>query len=261
MNRVAVVTGGSSGIGRAVAQLLAQQGEIVYELSRSGQSTETVRHIDADVTDPAQVEAAMAQIAQQQGRIDLLVNNAGMGISGAIEFTPAEHAHRIFEVNFFGTFNCCKAALPYLRKSSDPRIINMSSVAAPIAIPFQAFYSASKAAINSLTLALANEVRGFGVRVCAVMPGDAHTGFTAARQKTVAGAEIYGAEIERAVSAMEKDEQNGMSPEKVASVVLRAANAANPRPLYTAGGKYKFFVLLAKLLPVRALNWLVGKVY
>ncbi len=261
MGRVVVITGGSSGIGRAAAGMFAARGDVVYELSRGGQGAPGVRHLTADVTDQAQVDAAMAQVGVEQGRIDLLVNNAGMGISGAIEFTPEEHARKIIDVNFFGTFHCCKAALPYLRKSGNPRIVNTSSVAAPVAIPFQAFYSASKAAVNSLTLALANEVRPQGIKVCAVMPGDARTGFTAARQKSTAGQEIYGAQIERAVGAMEKDELGGMPPEVVAAVLLKAADARSPRPLYTAGTKYKFFVLLAKFLPARALNWLVGKVY
>ncbi len=258
---VAVVTGGSSGIGKAACALLRDGGFDVYELSRSGKSEDGIKHITADITDEKNVDAALKKVVDEAGGIDLLVNNAGMGISGAVEFTELSAAKKIFDVNFFGTLICIKAALPYLRKSKSGRIVNLSSVAAPVAIPFQSFYSATKSAVNSLTLALRNEVKPFGIKVCAVMPGDAKTGFTDAREKNTAGAELYGKAIERAVTAMEKDERNGMSPERVAKVVYRAATAKNPKPLYTAGGVYKLFVFLTKVLPTRLFNWIVGKVY
>ncbi len=261
MSKVAVITGGSSGIGKATAALFARQGYIVYELSRSGKEQSGVRHLDADVTREESLIGAMRLIGEENGRIDLLVNNAGMGISGAIEFTETESARRIFDVNFFGTFCSIKAALPYLRKSDAPRIINLSSVAAPLSIPFQAFYSATKAAINSLTLALANELRPWRFRVSAVMPGDVHTGFTAAREKSAAGEELYGAAMEKAVGSMEKDELSGMTPDYIAALIYRVANKKRPKVLYTAGGKYKFFVFLSKVVPANLINKLVGAVY
>ncbi len=258
---VAVVTGGSSGIGKAACSLFRDSGFTVYEFSRSGKGENGINHITADITDEKSVDAAFKRVFDEAGGIDLLVNNAGMGISGAIEFTELSSAKKIFDVNFFGTLICIKAALPYLRKSKNGRIVNMSSVAAPVAIPFQSFYSATKAAVNSLTLALRNEVKPFGIKVSAVMPGDAKTGFTDAREKNTVGSELYGEAIERAVTAMEKDERNGMTPEKVAKVVYKAATAKNPKPLYTAGGVYKLFVFLTKILPTRLFNWIVGKVY
>ena len=261
MSEIVVITGGSSGIGKATASLFAQRGYTVYELSRSGQDRDGVRHIDADVTREEQLVAAMDQVARENGRIDLLINNAGMGISGAIEFTETASARRIFDVNFFGTFCSIKAALPHLRKSAQPRIINLSSVAAPLSIPFQAFYSATKAAINSLTLALANELRPWKIRVSAVMPGDVHTGFTAAREKSESGESLYGAAIEKAVGAMEKDEVNGMTPDYIANIIFRVARKKNPKVLYTVGGKYKFFVFLSKALPTHLINRLVGSIY
>ena len=119
-----------------------------------------------------------------------MINNAGFGISGAIEFTPIEQAKRQLDVNFFGMVNMNHAVIPVMRKQGFGRIVNLSSVAGAIAIPFQAFYSASKAAINSYTMALANEIKPFGVTVCCVQPGDIQTGFTAARQKIVIGDDI-----------------------------------------------------------------------
>lgn len=156
----------------------------MYELSRRAENAEPgVTHLQADVTDEAQVNAAVAEILRREGRIDILINNAGFGISGAIEFTPAQEARRQFDVNFFGMVNMNRAVLPIMRQQGSGRIVNMSSVAAPIAIPFQAYYSASKAAVRTYSLALASEVRPFGVEVCVIMPGDIATGFTAARRK------------------------------------------------------------------------------
>lgn len=261
MGRIVVITGGSSGIGKAAAKLFAEKGCTVYELSRSGRDEGAVSHITADVTSQSDVESAMRAVYQREGRIDLLVNNAGMGVSGAAEFTDIADARRIMDVNFYGVFICTAAALPYLRNSDNPRIINISSVAAAFAIPFQAFYSASKAAVNALSLAMANELRPFGIKVSAIMPGDAATGFTAARQKSELGDSLYGNAIRKAVAGMERDEENGMSPERLAAFICKVADKKSPAPLYTAGGKYKLFVFLQKLLPTRFYNWVVGKLY
>lgn len=261
MGNVVVITGGSSGIGKSTASLFAGKGFTVYELSRTGKTENGITHITADITKPEDIQSAFKEVFNKEGGINLLINNAGMGISGAVEYTGLEQAHRIFDVNFFGTFLCCREALPYLRKTEGSRIINLSSVAAPLSIPFQAFYSATKAAINSLTLALANEVRPFGIKVSAVMPGDVHTGFTAAREKNEDGSALYGETIRKAVSSMEKDELSGMSPDYIASVIYGVSQKKNPKVLYTAGIKYKLFVFIAKLLPVNLCNKIVGKLY
>lgn len=258
---VAVVTGGSSGIGRETAAMLSKKGYKVYELSRSGKNEAYSDHISADVSVEADVTAAFETVFSREGRLDLLINNAGMGISGAVEFTDANAAHRLFDVNFFGQFYCIKAAIPLMRKSGGGRIISLSSVAAPIAIPFQAFYSASKAAVNSLTLALRSELTPFGIHVSAVMPGDVRTGFTAAREKADFGDDLYGGVIDRAVSAMERDETDGMSPGAVAGTIYKIASSKHPRPLYTVGSKYRLFVLIAKLIPCSFSNYLVRKIY
>ena len=255
MKKTAIVTGGSSGIGKAAALMLCENGYTVYEFSRRGENYSSIFHITADVTNPASIAAAAAKVIEKEGRIDLLVNNAGFGISGPVEFTDPADAHAQLEVNFYGAFNCIQ-----MRAQASGRIINLSSVAAPIAIPYQSFYSAAKAAINSLTLALRNEVRPFGIQVCAVQPGDIRTGFTAARKKSHAGSHIYKS-LDRAVAVMEHDEQNGMAPEAVAKVILKAANAKKCRALYTVGAQYKLFTLINKLLPATTVNWLVGRIY
>lgn len=259
-HKVAVVTGGSGGIGSATAELFVERGLRVFELSRSGKGGVHVTHIDCDVSDEQSVVRAIAMVIEGAGRIDIVVNNAGMGISGAVEQTGAADAARIFGVNFFGSFYMAKHAMPYLRESRGS-LVFVSSVAAVIAIPFQAFYSASKAAINLLSMGLRQEVAPYGVRVCAVMPGDVKTGFTAARDKNEQGGVVYGVRIRRAVASMEKDEQSGMPPSRVADCVVKAALKANPRPLYVVGGKYRLFNVAAKFLPQRLVNFIVGKMY
>ncbi len=260
--RVAVVTGGTSGIGRATALALKGAGCTVYELSRRAEGVEGLRHIAADVTDENAVRAAVAQIMAEAGHIDLLVNNAGFGISGAIEFTSTEDAKSLFDVNFFGMVNMNRAVVPLMREAGRGRIVNLSSVAAPVPIPFQAYYSATKAAVNAYTMALANELRPFGITVCAVMPGDIHTGFTAARRKIGQGDDVYQGRISRSVARMEHDEQTGMNPARagayIASVALRDGNR---HPLYAIRFDYKFFAFLAKVLPARFLNWLIYQLY
>jgi len=267
MKRIAVVTGGSSGIGKATADLFAANGYTVYEISRSGSDrtdadgTVTVRHLTADVTRSETLERAYHEIFEREGKIDVLVNNAGFGISGAIEFTEEADAKRQLDVNFFGCVNSVKAALPYLRKGNEKAIVNVSSVAAVFAIPFQAFYSASKAAVNDYTLALRNELAPFGFRVSAVQPGDVRTGFTDARKKSAAGGDVYGETLDRAVASMEKDERNGLAPEAVAKTIFAQSQKAKPAPLVTVGGQYKLFCFLGKILPTRLANRIVGKMY
>ncbi len=261
MGKTAIVTGGTSGIGKAAACALMQKGFKVYELSRREKGIEGIHHISVDITDEKAVIRAINEIVKAEKRIDLLVNNAGFGISGAIEFTETEAAKRLFDVNFFGTVNVTRAVIPVMREQRSGRIINVSSVAAPVAIPFQAFYSATKAAVNKYTLALANEIRPYGITVCAVQPGDIKTGFTGAREKIIEGDDVYGGRIGRGVAQMEKDEQNGMEPEQIGDFIATLAVKKRIKPVYTVGFSYKFVVFLVKHLPDSFQNYIVGKIY
>ena len=179
--KVVVITGGTSGIGLEAAKALVAQGCKVYELSRRGEGADgRIAHIQADVTDEGQVQAAVQEIADREGRIDVLINNAGFGISGAVEFTETADAQRQFDVNFFGMVRMNKAVIPVMRRQGGGRIISMSSVAAPIAIPFQTYYSASKAGIIGMTKSLARELASKGINVNAVAPGFIETDMTKA---------------------------------------------------------------------------------
>ncbi len=257
----ALVTGGSSGIGRACAAALAEQGCRVYEISRHEKPQPAVTHITADVTDETAMLSAAAEVYAQSGRIDILVCCAGYGISGAVEFTALEDAMRQLDVNFFGTVNAVKAVLPYMRRAKRGRIVCTSSVAGAIPIPFQTYYSVSKAAINAYIRALRCEIKPFGITACAVMPGDINTGFTAAREKSPAGDEEYQGRIARSVAGMEKDERNGGTPDAPGRFLARRAMQRSVKPLYTIGLKYQLFNTLAALMPKRLLGWCVYQLY
>ena len=259
-DRVAIVTGASSGIGACCAARFARAGFRVYGLQRTDRVPDGVTPIPMDVTDSASVAAAFSEVLRREGRLDVLVNNAGFGISGAIEFTGEADYRRQIDVNVFGMVRATQQALPVMRRQGSGTVVSISSVAGVLSIPFQAFYSASKSSINALTLALANEVRPFGVRVCALMPGDVRTGFTDARRKEAAGAEVYTA-LAKSVAGMERDERNGMRPEVLAERVFRLATARAPKPLSSCGAAYRLFCVLQKILPVRFVNYLVGKLY
>ena len=259
-----IITGGSSGIGAATAQLFARRGYTVFELSRHGKDAQNIKHITCDVTKPEDCQRAVSAVVDNAGKIDVLVSNAGFGISGAVEFTEANEARRQFDVNFFGTVNIVKAVTPYMRRQQHGRIILVGSMAAvfpgshspKLSGIFQAFYSASKAAVSAFAHALRNELRPFGIIVSCLLPGDVKTSFTDRRDKNLAASDIYPA-MQRAVAVMEHDEQ----PQCIARKLLQLARRRRP-PLYTTAGlQYHLFAFLNKLLPASLVCRLVGKIY
>ena len=261
MNKIAVVTGASSVIGRCTATALRDMGCKVYDLSRRNIPIENVRHIKTDITIEGDVISAVNEIISAEGRIDILVNCAGFGISGAVEFTTTEEAKKQFEVNFFGAVTVTRAVLPHMRENGSGRIVNISSVAAVAHIPFQTYYSASKAAIESYTACLDNEVKIYGIRATAVEPGDICTEFTAAREKSFAGDDIYSGRISRSVAGMEKDEQKGMSPEIAGKYIAKVALRKKVKPVCAIGVSYKILSVMCKTFPCSIRNFVVGMLY
>ena len=261
MTRIAVVSGGSSGIGREIAAALVRKGLRVYELSRRDVPSPDVTHVPCDLTDESAVNEAVRRIIEESGRIDILVNNAGFGISGSAENTPDEMSVRQMDVNLHGAARLTRACLPQMRKQGRGRILFISSIAGVLPIPFQAWYSASKAAILSYSQALASEIRPFGITVCTILPGDVSTGFTDARKKAEESPDSYDGRVERSVSVMEKDERGGMSPRVVGETVARYALKKNSRSPISVGFSYKCVYALAKILPTRLARWIVGKIY
>lgn len=259
--KVALITGASSGIGLTTAKMLKQKGYVVYGIARNPFETQDFEYKQCNVTDTKTIDKLVKEIFDTHNKIDLLVNCAGMGISGSVENSPNQKIEKIFDVNFFGTVNMCKAVLPYMRQNGSGHIVNISSVAGQLTIPFQTFYSATKAAIESFSTGLKMEVKPFGIKVACVLPGDTKTGFTQAREKNPADHQSYGDRIERSIATMEKDEQNGMTPESVAKVICKVANQKHPKILNVVGIKYKFFVFLGKVLPRRFVNKILYMMY
>jgi len=279
--RTLVISGGSSGIGKATASLFAERGWRVFELSRREpnpdnvlrtatgspleQSSSPVKgreitHVTCDVTSEESCRKAVAEVLKATERIDVFISNAGFGISGPVEFTDIAEAQRQMDVNFMGAVRLTQAILPQLRKQRSGRIIYTSSVAAILAVPYQSFYSASKAAINAMALALANEVKAFGISVSVMMPGDVSTGFTDARAKSTAGEDVY-ALARKAITTMERDERAGMSPRQMAKLFYHIATCLSPRPQYIGGFSYRVLCFLERLLPKRFVNWIEYEVY
>lgn len=255
-----VITGGSSGVGKATAELFANNGYRVYELSRHGENHIGIRHIDCDVSNPLSCRTAIEEVIDEQGVIDVLISNAGMGISGAVEFTDIKDARKLMDINFFGAVNITQAVLPYMRKERNGKILFTSSMAAVFAIPFQAFYSASKSAINGFAMALRNELAPFNISVSCMLPGDVKTNFTGAREKNETGSIAYP-HMEKAVKTMENDEIHGMQPISIAKKLYAMAESSSPMAMYTAGVKYHLFALLNKLLPQTLVLKILSLIY
>ena len=252
--RIVVITGASHGIGLAAKELFEKRGDIVFDFSRTA---------GIDITKPDAVRAAFEKIHAEHGRIDVLINNAGFGISGSAECTNLADIKKLFDVNFFGLTTCCSAVLPYMRaQRSNAKIINVSSVAGGVySLPFQAFYSASKAAASAYTNALRTEIKPFKIRACAVQLGDVKTDFTAARRKNATDNTCYEYRCSRALKKYEHDEAKGYSPEFVARKLYKLSRKKNPPPVVTFGAMFKFLVFLKRIAPQRLVNWVVGKMY
>ena len=276
MNQVILLTGGSSGIGAATAILLAQEGNHVYAASRSGRLPEGlhseslascrgfVRAIALDVNDASSLQSAVENICREEGRLDVLVCNAGNGIAGAIEQTNEEEAKYQFETCFFGAVKSIQACLPTFRAQGHGKIITVTSVAAVIPLPYQAFYSAVKAALLSLTQSLQLELKPFHIQCCSILPGDTKTGFTAARKYTKAAQDSsspYYKAMMASVQKMEKDEQNGMSAQVIARAIARQVRRRRMSISVTPRIDYWAIGLLVRLLPRRLVLWIVGLLY
>ena len=230
-----VITGASAGIGRACARRLHEEGWTVVGASRRTSPADPWQQVVMDVDDDASVAEAMARIVAEHGGIDAVVTCAGWGLAGPVETTPLGEAAAQIETNFFGTVRTVVAALPSLRERQG-RVVVLSSIGGLIGLPFQAYYSASKFALEGWAEALAWEVKPFGVDVTLVEPGNFATDFTASR-RLVASTEDdpYRAAQAKAISTMEADELGGRGPEQVAEVVSRLLVARRPPRRLTVG--------------------------
>jgi NAD(P)-dependent dehydrogenase (short-subunit alcohol dehydrogenase family) len=265
--RVVLITGASSGIGRACASHLGQKGYQVYGTSRraaGGTSRKSFDLIPMDVTSDASVEQAVETVLAREERLDVVVNNAGFSLVGPVEETSLEEAQAQFDTNFFGTLRVCRAVLPVMRKQCSGYIVNVSSIAGLIGVPFQSAYSASKFALEGLTEALRIEVQPYGIRAVLIEPGDIHTEITAHRQRAQAAREgsAYEERYQRSVAVMEADETNGPSPMIVAHLLERIITTPSPHLRYPVGPVFeKLAIALKRAVPYPFFGWVLTKYY
>lgn len=263
---VVLITGASSGIGRACAEHLHVLGHHVYGTSRRPQDHPGLPFelIKVDVDDDRSVERGVKLVLDREGRIDVAINNAGGAFAGAVEETTIAEAKAQMESGFFGVMRVCRAVLPGMRMRRSGLIVNISSIAGLMGIPFQGVYSASKFALEGLSEALRIEVRPSGIRVVLVEPGDLRTSFTANRRRVKAWTadSPYAARAQKALSVMEHDEQSGPPPEIVARLVARIIRANNPRLRWVTGPAYEVIVpALKRLAPAWLFEWGFSKYY
>jgi NAD(P)-dependent dehydrogenase (short-subunit alcohol dehydrogenase family) len=251
MAKVVLVTGASAGIGRLCADRLASAGWTVVGGSRRGTGSSGWQSVTVDVDDDASVAAAVADVVGKYGRIDALVAAAGWGLAGPAEMTPVADAKAQFETNFFGVVRTVNAVLPTMRAQGGGRVIIMSSIGGVIGIPFQAFYSASKFALEGYGEALAYEVAPYGIQVTLVEPGNFKTDFTGSRRKLMDLGPYVDATA-KAVELMERDEENGADPAGVAACVEKLLTSRRPPRRVSVGKAGERVGIIAKrLMPFR----------
>ncbi len=239
MGKVILVTGASSGIGLACANALQAKGHTVYGSARDIKRLQSVSFnpIQLDVTDDASAKAAVASIIEKEGKIDVLVNNAGNGITGPAYAMPVESAKKQFEVNFFGLVRMCSAVLPYMIEAKQGLVVNMSSLAGLFGLPYQSLYSASKYAVEGYSQSLRMELRNTGVKISLINPGDFKSDFTQNREKVPFSLknESLEKEYNSAVASMEKDESIGADPALIGKKLCQIVDASNPAHRYLVG--------------------------
>ena len=264
MKSVVLITGISSGFGLETARMLAQEGHTVYgSVRRKVDPLPNVHYLQVDVRDAQAVNDAVRQIIEKEGRIDVLVNNAGMGIGGPLEFATEEEIRLQMDTNFMGLVHCVDAVLPYMRRQGRGKIIALSSIGGLMGLPFQGFYSASKFAIEGYCEALRLETKSFGIQVVVLRPGDFATGFTGSRKKVADEAALQAYPIYKtAIEKVEHDENGGLKPAVLARKINKIIQKVNPHNGYVvASFEQKLSVLLKRILPAKWFAHILGTYY
>jgi len=253
-NGVVLVTGASAGIGKACADRLSGGGATVFGASRRGTGSDGWTPMVMDVDDDGSVAAGVGAVLAERGRIDAVVACAGWGLSGPVEQTSIADAQDQLQTNFWGAVRVVQRVLPGMRAQGGGRVVLISSIGGIVSLPFQAFYSASKFALEGFGEALAYEVGPFGIEVSLVQPGNVRTEFTARRRSSGPGGDgdPYGAAVDKAIGLMAADEAAGVPPDDVAVVVQRVLQARHA-PRHASVGRFdeRVGIVARRLLPYR----------
>lgn len=261
---VILITGISSGFGKAMAERLASDGHKVYGTHRRDvPQIPGVTYIKADASDDAQVEAAVSRVVEAEGRIDVFINNAGMGVGGPLEFSSLDDARKQMDVNWMGMVRFLHSVIPVMRRQREGKIICISSIGGLIGLPYQGLYSASKFAIEGYCQALRLEVKEFGIKVVVIEPGDFSTGFTATRS-TVANPEAFEVykSYAKSMASIEHDETSGLKPDVLAAKISEIVRKKNPKYNYIVATFLQRLSVFAKaILPPRMFAWVLSLYY
>jgi NAD(P)-dependent dehydrogenase (short-subunit alcohol dehydrogenase family) len=266
MKKVILITGISSGFGKETALLLSERGHIVYGTVRKEPgSSGSIKYLIMDLTDANSIKSAVATVVKNEGRIDVLINNAGMHTGGPIETSPIENIKLQMDSNFLGTVNLTREVLPVMRKQGGGTIISLSSIGGLMGLPFQGFYSAAKFAIEGFSEALRMEVSQFNIKVVLVNPGDFHTSNSANRRNFLAPTrdeDPYNEQFAKTLAVIEKDEANGWKPEVLARKMVRIVECKNPLQRYIiASFEQKLAVVLKYILPAKLFRMILQDHY
>jgi NAD(P)-dependent dehydrogenase (short-subunit alcohol dehydrogenase family) len=251
-SKIALVTGASSGIGKSIALRLHQEGWVVWGTSRRDPDQnwpQEIEHVSLDVKNQDSVRSCISHIISASGRLDLVVNNAGVTLLGAIEETSDEEALGVLETNLLGVHRIVREVLPHFRVKGSGRFISIGSIAGFLPKPFEAFYAAGKHALEAYSESLDHEVRHFGIRSILIEPGYVQTGLSAAAQRTTKRLEPYFTIMSRIEKGLQNEISGGCNPDDVANIVAEAAIEENPRLRYLVGKDAKTLRIFRSILP------------
>lgn len=251
--KVVFITGASSGIGKAIAEYLQAKNYSVYGTSRNPDKypDSKINLLALDVTDSDSIQKAVNQLLEKENRIDVLINNAGSGITGALEEIPISEIKRNFETNLFGPIEIIKAVLPQMRKQKSGLVINITSIAGYMGLPYRSVYSASKGALELITEALRMEVKQFGIEITNAAPGDFATNIAQGRYHAplIKGSD-YEQSYGKTLELMNSHVDSGSNPIEMAKVVHKIINTEKPKIHYKVGMPLqKFSIVLKRILP------------
>ncbi|MDP2088039.1 MAG: SDR family oxidoreductase [Flavobacteriaceae bacterium] len=261
MKKVVLVTGASSGIGEKIVEYLSEKGFTVYGTSRNPnvEVNKSFEMIPMDVVDNDLVTKAINYIVEMEGQLDILINNAGKGVAGPIEETPLEEIKAAFDTNFYGLINVTKAVLPQMRQQKSGLIINISSIAGYMGLPYRGIYSASKSAVSVISEALSSEVQQFGIKIVDVAPGDFMTNIAAGRfHAPVLETSAYQSSYQKVLNQIDEEVNFGLDTLVMAKAIHQIILKKNPNLHYKIGKPMqRFSIVLKRILPDRLYEKLI----